>query len=404
MATFNYKAIDQRGKEKSGVIQADSPRGARQLLRAQGLIVSHIGAGQAGKAKKSALSSFKKPISSLELSLITRQFAILLNSGLSVEQSLNALIDQLENPVQKSIMMGVREEVLGGRSLAASMRLFPKIFPVVYCSLIHAGEQSGSLAGVMTKLAEYSDRTRELTSKIMMALLYPIIVTIVASLMIVALLVYVVPQVVKVFQSSKQELPFLTKMLIATSDGLRNYGWVIVLAIVIGGFTLNRLLKSHEFKLKFHKKLLELPVMGKLLINIDVARFTHTLAMLLTSGVPMISALEAGRDTLSNYMMKNAVNRALKAVQEGVPLAVALGNEKAFPPVVIHLIASGEKSGNLDLLLSQAGAHQELELSHRSQLLTGILEPVMILVMGGVVLLIVIAILLPILNMNNLVG
>ena len=190
MATFNYKAIDQKGKQSGGVIQADSPRGARQLLRAQGLIVSHISTGKDEKQKSKSFSSFRKPISSLELSLITRQFAILLNSGLSVEQSLNALIDQLENPVQKSIMMGVREEVLGGRSLASSMRLFPKVFPVVYCSLIHAGEQSGNLAGVMTKLAEYSDRTRELTSKIMMALLYPIIVTIVASLMIVALLVF----------------------------------------------------------------------------------------------------------------------------------------------------------------------------------------------------------------------
>ncbi|MFO0319742.1 MAG: type II secretion system inner membrane protein GspF [Neisseriaceae bacterium] len=404
MATFNYKAIDQKGKQSGGVIQADSPRGARQLLRAQGLIVSHISTGKDEKQKSKSFSSFRKPISSLELSLITRQFAILLNSGLSVEQSLNALIDQLENPVQKSIMMGVREEVLGGRSLASSMRLFPKVFPDVYCSLIHSGEQSCNLAGLMTKLAEYSDRTRELTSKIMMALLYPIIVTIVASLMIVALLVYVVPQIVKVFQSSKQELPTLTKILIATSDGLRNYGLYIVLFIIIVIIAVNRMLKKHEFKLRFHKKLLELPIMGKLLINIDVARFTHTLSLLLASGVPMIAALEAGRDTLSNYMMKNAVDRALKAVQEGVPLAIALRKENAFPPVVIHLIASGEKSGNLDMLLSQAGSHQELELSHRSQLLTGILEPLLILVMGGVVLLIVIAILLPILNMNNLVG
>ncbi|MBY0378964.1 MAG: type II secretion system F family protein [Burkholderiales bacterium] len=255
MATFNYKAVDRKSKDRRGVIQADSPRQARQLLREQGLIVSHIGSSNDKDAKKSFFSSLRKPISSLELSLITRQFAILLNSGLSVEQSLNALIDQLENPLQKSIMMGVREEVLGGRSLAWSMKLFPKVFPLVYCSLIHAGEQSGSLAGVMTKLAEYSDRTRELTSKIMMALLYPVIVTIVAGLMIVALLVYVVPQIVKVFQSSKQDLPLLTKALIGTSDGLRNYGWIIILVIVITVVTIYKMLKKHEFKLKFHKKL-----------------------------------------------------------------------------------------------------------------------------------------------------
>jgi len=403
MATYSYKAFNAKGKGKSGLIQADSPRHARQLLRNKGLTVANIETMKDGTAKKKSFS-FKKTISSLELSLITRQFAILLNSGLSVEQALTALIDQLENAEQKSIMMGVRNEVLGGRPLAASMNMFPKIFPPVYCSLIHAGEQSGSLSNVMTKLADYSDRTRELTSKIMMALLYPVIVTIVAIAMIVALLVYVVPQVIKVFEASKQELPILTRLLIATSNGLRNYGWIVLVVIIVTIFTITRLLKKHEYKLKLHRKLLEIPVAGKLLINMDVARFTNTLALLLASGVPMIAALEAGRDTLSNYMMKNAVNRALKAVKEGVPLATALGNEQSFPPVVIHLIASGEKSGNLDHLLEQAGAHQELELAHRSQLLTGILEPVLILVMGGVVLLIVIAIMLPILNMNNMVS
>lgn len=403
MATYSYKSFDKKGKEKVGVIQADSPRQARQLLKDQGLVVAHIQLAKDGKDKKTSFSFQKKSISSLELALITRQFAILLNSGLSIEHSLNALIDQLENADQKTILMGVKNEVLSGRPLAASMRLFPKVFPPVYCSLIHAGEQSGSLPKVMTKLADYSDRTRELTSKIMMALLYPIIVSIVAVVMIIALLVFVVPQVVKVFESSKQELPILTKMMIATSNGLRSYGWMMALGVFIFIVMIMRLLRQHEFKIRFHKRLLEIPVAGKLLINVDVAKFCNTLAMLLTSGVPMIAALEAGRDTVNNYMMKNAIDRALKVVKEGVPLAIALGNEKAFPPVVIHLVASGEKSGNLDHLLEQAGAHQELELSHRSQLLTGILEPALILFMGGVVLLIVIAIMLPILNMNKMV-
>lgn len=403
MATYNYKAYDNKGKNKSGVIQADSAKSARQMLRAKGLVVAHVDEVKESKLRKGKLS-FKKTISALELSLITRQFAILLNSSLSVEQALNALIDQLDNPEQKSIMMSVRNEVLSGRSLASSMRLHPKVFPLVYCSLIHAGEQSGSLGIVMKKLADHSDKTRELTSKIMMALLYPIIVSIVAVMMIIALLVFVVPQVTKVFETSKQELPILTKILIATSSGLKNYGWIMLLVVIIAVITVFRLLKRHEFKVRFHKRLLTLPIAGKLLVNIDVARFTQTLSLLLTSGVPMIAALEAGRDTVSNYMMKDAINRALLAVQEGVPLAVALGHEQAFPPVVIHLIASGEKSGNLDHLLAQAGAHQELELTHRSQLLTGVLEPVLILFMGGIVLLIVIAIMLPILNMNNLVN
>lgn len=404
MITYNYKAVNNQGKDKSGVIQAESPRHARQLLRKQELVVIHLEAMRESRLKQSGFfASLKKPISSLELALITRQFAILLNSSLSVEQSLNALIEQLDSPMQKSIMMGVRNQVVGGKSLATALRDFPKVFPPVYCSLIHAGEQSGSLATVMTKLADYSDRTRELTSKIMMALLYPIIVSVVAIMMIVALLVWVVPQIVNVFQSSKQALPILTRILIATSDMLRSYGWLILLAIIIIIISFYRALKNHEFKLKFHRQLLQLPIAGRLLINIDVARFTHTLALLLASGVPMIAALRAGRDTISNYMMKNAIDNALKSVQEGVPLATALANQNAFPPVVIHLIASGEKSGQLEHLLEQAGAHQELELSHRSQLLTGILEPALILFMGGIVLLIVIAIMLPILNMNQMV-
>lgn len=373
------------------------------MLREKGLVVASIVEIKEGKLRKGKIS-LKKAISALELSLITRQFAILLNSGMSVEQALSALIDQLENPDQKSIMMSVRAEILSGRSLASSMRLHPKVFPPVYCSLIHAGEQSGSLAIVMTKLADHSDKTRELTSKIMMALLYPVIVSIVAVLMITALLVFVVPQVTKVFQSSKQELPILTRILISTSNGLKHYGIYILIAIILGVMLFIKMLKKHEFKVKIHKKMLELPIAGRLLINIDVARFTQTLSLLLTSGVPMIAALEAGQETVSNFMMKDAVGRALVAVQEGIPLAVALGNEKAFPPVVIHLIASGEKSGNLEHLLEQAGAHQELELSHRSQLLTGIMEPILIVFMGGIVLLIVIAIMLPILNMNNLVN
>ena len=404
MQTFNYKAIDKKGKEKSGVIQAEGPKQARQLLREKGLVVSHIESEKDRKEKTSKNVTFKKkPISSLELSLITRQFSILINSGMSVEQSLGALSDQLESHEQKAIMSGVRSEVLSGRQLAASLRMYPKVFPPVYCSLVNAGEQSGSLGNVMTKLADYSDKTRELTSKIMMALLYPVIVSIVATMVIVALLVFVVPQVVKVFEASKQTLPLITRGMIAASNGLRSYGIYLLIAIVLSSIVFMRSLKKPENKINFHRRLLNLPIAGKLLTNIDIARFTNTLSMLLSGGVPMLNALEAARDTLSNFMLKSAVDRAVKMVREGVGLAVALNAQKAFPPVVIHLIASGEKSGNLDHLLEQAGSHQELELSHRSQLLTGILEPALIVFMGAVVMLIVIGIMLPILNMNKMV-
>lgn len=404
MQTFNYKAIDKNGKDRSGVIQAENAKAARQQLRNSGLTVSHIESEKDRKTRTSKNVSFqKKAISSLELSLITRQLSILLNSGMSIEQSLAALADQLENNEQKAIMSGVRSEVLAGRPLASSLRMYPKIFPPVYCSLINAGEQSGSLASVMNKLADYSDKTRELTNKIMMALLYPVIVTIVATMIIIALLTFVVPQVVKVFETSKQTLPIITRAMIASSNGIRSYGIYVLIAIIVFVVLFAKSLKKTENKINFHRKLLALPVAGKLLTNIDIARFTNTLSMLLTSGVPMLSALEASRDTLGNFMLKNAIDRAITMVREGVGLAVALNAQKAFPPVVIHLIASGEKSGNLEHLLTQAGGHQELELSHRSQLLTGILEPALIVFMGAVVMLIVIGIMLPILNMNKMV-
>ena len=405
MATYNYNAFDSKGKKISGVIQSDSSRSARALLKEKGLIISSVElVEEKNNSSKDFLSGFKKPISALELSLITRQFSILLNSGLSVDKALNALIDQLETQEQKSIMMSVKNEILGGRSLANSMRIFPKVFPPVYTSLINAGEQSGSLGKVMNKLADHSDKTRDLTSKIMMALLYPVIVSIVAVIMIIALLTFVVPQVTKVFETSHQALPLITRIMIATSNGLRSYGWIALIVISVIIFSVVKALQAEEYKIKFHRNLLKIPVAGKLLINVDVARFTNILSLLLSSGVPMIAALQAARDTVSNYMMKSAIEHTITSVQQGVPLAVALKNEDAFPPVVIHLIASGEKSGNLDHLLEQAGAHQELELSHRSQLLTGILEPVLILVMGGVVLMIVIAIMLPILNLNKTIN
>lgn len=404
MQTFSYKAIDKKGKNKAGVLQAENAKQARAQLRASGLVVSHLESEKERKESSAKNVSFKKKaISSLELSLITRQLSILLNSGMSVEQSLAALADQLESHEQKAIMSGVRSEVLGGRTLAASFRMYPNIFPPVYCSLINAGEQSGSLGQVMNKLADYSDKTRELTSKIMMALLYPVIVSIVATMVIVALLIFVVPQVVKVFEASKQTLPLITRAMIASSNGLRHYGIYMLIIIILSVIGFMRSLKKPQNKINFHRRLLTLPIAGRLLTNIDIARFTNTLSMLLASGVPMLHALDASRDTLSNFMLKDSISKSVALVREGVGLAVALNSQKAFPPVVIHLIASGEKSGNLEHLLAQAGSHQELELSHRSQLLTGILEPALIVFMGAVVMIIVIGIMLPILNMNKMV-
>lgn len=404
MATFNYQAIDENGKKTHGVIQAESAKNARQQLRENKLIITHIESEQEKQQKQLRAISFKKTISTLELSMITRQFAILLNSSLSVEQALYALSEQMDDIEKKGILMSVRNEVLSGKTLAFAMGIYPKIFPAVYCSLVQAGEQSGSLATVMTKLAEYSDKTRELTSKIMMALLYPIVVTVVAIIAIVGLLVYVVPQVVKVFESAKHTLPLITRIMIASSNGVRFYGLYMLIFIIISVIVFMKSLKNETNKLKFHKQLMNLPIIGKLLINVDMAKFCNTLSLLLSSGVPILEALIASQNTLKNYALKIAIHNSISLIKEGNNLASALSSQKVFPPVVVYLIASGEKSGNLDSLLAQAGSHQELELAHRSQLLTGILEPALIVFMGVVVMLIVIGIMLPILDMNKMVN
>ena len=398
MANFTYRAFDKYKKEVSGTLQASSVVVARKILRDKELMIISL-------SKKKSIS-FKSKVSSLELSMLTRQFAILLQSGLSVEQALKALIEQLNNVVLKEILDGVYNTVISGRSLSYAMGLYPKVFSKVYCSLIYAGEQTGTLANVMLKLSDYADKTRALTSKVLIALLYPMIISIVAIIMIIALLTYVVPQVVHVFETSGQTLPILTRILIAVSNFTVSYGLWVLSILIIFIFYIRYLLKKEKFRIRFYAFLLKLPIAGKLLLNIDVARFANTLSLLLESGVPIISALQSSHDTVKNVKMKYVIQSALKLVQEGVSLADSLhrSDDGIFPPVLVYLVASGEKSGKLPELLLQVAAYQELELTRLSDVLTGVLEPILILFMGLVILLIVIAILLPILDLNNIVS
>lgn len=400
MEAFQYKALDATGRMVSGVMQADTPRQARSQLRAQGLMPAEV---DPVHARERARQLWARGISAAELSLVTRQLATLLDSGLTLEQSLNALIEEAAEPLTREVLIGVKSEVTAGLSLAKALGAYEKSFPDFYQALVHGGEESGALPTVLQHLADYLDARQSLKQKTSLALLYPILVTTVAIMIVTGLLVYVVPQVVQVFQQSRQTLPLLTRGLIALSDFLRENGITLLLLLGTGLAAASVALRRDATRRSWHGLLLRLPGLGPLIRGTDTSRFASTLAILVGGGVPLLSALASGAQVMSNMVLRDAVEQAIERIREGAGLARALGETRAFPPLLIHLIASGEVSGKLEQMLQRA-AHLETQgLERRLTVFLTLLEPVMILVMGGIVLLIVLAILLPIIEINQLV-
>jgi general secretion pathway protein F len=407
MAAFRYEALDAAGRESRGVTEADTLRHARANLREAGLTVIAIQAVsqetlQAG-AGASWREHFRSGISSAQLSLITRQLATLLAAGLTLEQALNALIEQSESETSRQVLAGVRSEILAGHTLAQAMAKYARVFPDIYLALVKSGEATGELGQVMSRLADYTESRQALQQKVGLAFVYPAIVTAVALLVVIGLLMYVVPQVVSVFQQSHQSLPLLTRLLIGLSAGLQAT-WLYWLALLAAGILLARmLLQREEIRYQWHLRLLRLPVIGRLVRGINTARMASTLAILAGSGVPLLASLQAAAGVVNNLPMKRAVEEAAKKVREGIELSRALAVSKLFPPILIHLIASGESSGKLDAMLDRAAAQQEQEVGNYTSILTALLEPILILTMGVVVLLIVLAVLMPIIDMNQMV-
>ncbi len=400
MEAFQYQALDAAGRTVSGVIQADTARQARVQMRAQGLLPSMI---SRVRARERAQQVWARGISAAELSLVTRQMATLLDSGLTMEQALNALIEEAATPVAREVLTGIKTEVVAGLSLAGAMGAYEKSFPDFYRALVHGGEESGALPTVLQHLADYLDARQALKQKTGLALLYPALVTIVAILIVTGLLVYVVPQVVQVFQQSRQSLPWLTRALIASSDFLRG-SWPYLMVAVIGGLAAARVaLRRDAARRRWHALLLDLPWLGALIRGVNTSRFASTLAILVGGGVPLLSALASGARVMTNKVMREAVERAIGRVREGASLARALGETRAFPPLLVHLVASGESSGKLEQMLERAARLETLALERRLTVFLTLLEPAMILVMGGIVLLIVLAVLLPIIEINQLV-
>ena len=400
MEAYKYQALDAGGRNVSGVVQADTARQARTLLRAQGLVPSDV---TQVRARERAGQAWARGLSSNELSLVTRQMATLLGSGLTLEQTLNALIEESAEARTREILIGLKTELTEGSSLAAAMGVYGKSFPEFYCALVHGGAESGALPTVLAHLADYLDARQALRQKTSLALLYPVLVTIVAFAIVIGLLVYVVPQVVQVFQQSRQSLPMLTRALIAVSDFLRQtWPWLVSGAVIIG-VAIHQSLQRPQIRRRFDQFLLNLPWLGSLIRGINTARFASTLAILVGGGVPLLSGLTSSARVMTNMVMRDAVERVIERIREGGSLARALSETRMFPPLLVHRVANGETSGKLEQMLQRAADLETQALERRLAVFLTLLEPVMILVMGGIVLMIVLAVLLPIITINQLV-
>ncbi len=404
MGAFEYSALDGRGKEKRGVLEGDNARQIRAQLRDQGLSPLAVEEVAQRETRERRGFSLQRGISATDLALITRQLATLVRAALPLEEALQTVARQSEQPRLQSMMLAVRSRVMEGHTLADGLGDFPHVFPELYRTTVSAGEQSGHLEVVLERLADYTEKRQQMRQKIMLALFYPVILTVVALLVTGGLLTYVVPQVVQVFDNIGQELPWLTVSLIALSDFLRANGlWLLLLLALLGtGFAL--LLRREAMQFRWHRFILRLPLIGRLGRGLNTAHFARTFSILTASGVPVLEAMRLSAEVMGNLPMRGAVNDASLRVREGSGIAHSLEQSRYFPPMTLHLIASGESSGKLEEMLERAADNQEKELETVIAMVMGMFEPILILVMGGIVLVIVLAILLPIFDLNQLVG
>lgn len=404
MGAFEYTALDASGREKKGVIEGDAPRQVRQQLRDQGWVpldVQEVSRRQ--KRSRSGISWMRRGISATDLALITRQLATLVRAALPLEECLRAVAQQTDRPRLKSMLLAVRSRVMEGHTLATSLSDFKHIFPELYRTTVEAGEQSGHLERVLERLADYTENRQQMRQKIQLAVFYPAMLTIVAILVVGGLMTYVVPQVVQVFDNIGQNLPPLTRGLIAVSDFLRENGLLILVLLVLLGVMTSYLLRFADNRRRFHRALLSVPLLGRLERGLNTGRFARTFSILTASGVAVLEAMRISAQVMSNMPMREAVDEAAARVREGASIAGALEKSGYFPPMTVHLIASGESSGKLEEMLERAAINQEREIETLIAAVLGLFEPLLILFMGGVVLVIVLAILLPIFDLNQLV-
>jgi general secretion pathway protein F len=405
MSAFAYQALDAKGRRKEGMIEADSARQARQALRDQGLTPLALTEAVEQVRQQTQSRSWLQPrISTSELALLTRQLATLVAAALPIEEALKAVAQQTEKAKLSTLIAAVRTKVLEGHSLADGLSAFPSIFDQLYRAMVAAGEKSGHLDTVLDRLADYTEQRQQMKSKLLQAMIYPIILTLVAISVIAILLATVVPKVVEQFIHMKQQLPFSTRFLMAASDLVRDYGLWFLLLTAIGLICWGSWVKKPLNRRHYHAMLLRLPVIGRVSRGLNTARFARTLSILNSSAVPLLDGMRISGEVLSNDEAKIRVAEAAERVREGASLRASLEQTKLFPPMMLHMIASGERSGELDNMLERAADNQDREFESQVNIALSIFEPALVVSMAVIVLFIVLAILQPILQLNNMIG
>ncbi len=406
MAAFEYIALNVRGKEVKGILEADSSRQVRQKLRDKGLSplsVSQTTDQKSGSENSLFAEYFKPGLSVSDRALLTRQLSTLIAAGLPVEEALLAVSKQSENPKIHRMLVTVRSKVMEGFSLANSFAEFPKAFPGLYRATVAAGETAGHLDLVLNRLADFTESQQESRSRVQQAMVYPVILFVMTVAILGGLLGFVVPDIVAVFADTGQELPFLTVMVISASDFVASYGLVIVLLLIIASFGIRKLLQVPGIRLAYDRRLLHLPLVAKLSRGFNTAQFASTLSILSRSGVPLVEALKIAGEVVSNTWLRLKIAEATVKVSEGSSLQVALEQSGYFPPMMLYMIASGEASGELDDMLLRVANHMQQDVEMLLAVMLSLFGPLMLVVMGGAVFIIVMAILLPIMNLNQLV-
>lgn len=408
MAVFEYRGIAiGTGKPQKGVRDAENAKALRAALRKDGILLTVATEEAAAKAKSKKdikLFSFLKKPSASDIAVMTRQMATLLKAGIPLMEALNALIDQVENDALRNALTNVREQVKEGTSLAKALESHPGIFPTLYSNMVRAGEASGTLEGVLERLTDFMEGQARLKSKVTAALAYPILMLIIGTVLISVLMIAVVPNVTQIFQSMDQALPWYTSLLISFSNFASDYWWLVIMMGSLGFYLFRRWRRSPSGRLRFDGWLLRAPIFGKLLQMLSIARFSRTLATLLSSGVALLPAMDIVRNVLGNAVLEKVVADATGSIREGQSIADPLKRSGHFPPIVTHMIAIGEKSGQLEGMLNSVSDAYDAAVETRVGVLTSLLEPLMIVVMGGAVAFIAFSILMPLIQMSSFAG
>ncbi|MFT5481520.1 MAG: general secretion pathway protein F [Halieaceae bacterium] len=403
MTAYSYRALDEQGKMVKGVLEGDSERQVRGQLRTRKLRPVNVQKSEEKTVGNGWRSWFEPTIKAGELALVTRQMATLVQSNLPLDECLRATAEQTRKPRIKSLLLQVRSRVVEGHTLAYALGEFPGVFDELFCAMVKAGEHAGFLGTVLDQLADYTEQRQYTRQKLQMAMIYPFILVGVAVSVVIALMAFVVPKLIDVFAHTQTELPPLTVALIASSDYIREYGVVTLVVLMALAVAWKRALKDPVRRKRWHRVLLRIPVISGFVTAVDTARFATTLSILMASGVPLLEALRIASAVLSNLVLRESGMALAERVQEGSSLHRAMQQSGRFPPMMVHMVASGEASGELEAMLARTATNQERELEMSLGTLSGIFEPLMVVMMGGMVLLIVLAILLPIFDLNTMV-